>query len=226
MQLKDLKAGDIVVNASRLVIYLSALTLNKFKGYFICSCTEDDLKYNRDFFIEYAQKVLTDIIEKPAQENRIITTVCTPHDKELLCIKELSLNQDAFKSWYLKSKFLCKLPDLYDMKDFREKKFGEQDWVTALNVNTGEIYTTKSKKKFLLCVEINLFIVLLENELELLQNRKYQELLSSLKYRKKEAVGKEVCDWYYYSERTKLYSCNVYVDKEILRDMAHSLHII
>ena len=118
MQLKDLKAGDIVVNASRLVIYLSALTLNKFKGYFICSCTEDDLKYNRDFFIEYAQKVLTDIIEKPAQENRIITTVCA-QDKELLCIKELSLNQDAFKSWYLKSKFLCKLPDLYDMKDFR-----------------------------------------------------------------------------------------------------------
>ena len=218
MQLKDLKAGNIVVNASRLVIYLSALTLNKFKGYFICSCTEDDLKYNRDFFIEYAQKVLTDIIEKPAQENRIITTVCA-QDKELLCIKELSLNQDAFKSWYLKSK-------LYDMKDFREKKFGEQDWVTALNVNTGEVYTTKSKKKFLLCVKPNLFIVLLEKELELLRCKKYQELLSSLKYRRKEAVGKEVCDWYYYPERTKLYSCNVYVDIEILLDIAHSMYII
>lgn len=225
MQLKDLKAGDIVVNASRLVIYLSALTLNKFKGYFICSCTEDDLKYNRDFFIEYAQKVLTDIIEKPAQENRIITTVCA-QDKELLCIKELSLNPDAFKSWYLKSKFVCDLPDLYDMKDFREKKFGEQDWVTALNVNTGEVYTTKSKKKFLLCVKPNLFIVLLENDLEFLRDKKYQELLSSLKYRRKEAVGKEVCDWYYYPGRTKLYSCNVYVDIEILLDIAHSMYII
>ena len=103
----------------------------------------------------------------------------------MLCIKELSLNQDAFKSWYLKSKFLCKLPDLYDMKDFREKKFGEQDWVTALNVNIGEVYTTKSKKKFLLCVKPNLFIVLLEKELELLRCKKYQELLSSLKYRRK-----------------------------------------
>ena len=65
MQLKDLKAGDIVVNASRLVIYLSALTLNKFKGYFICSCTVDDfikktsiISYSRDALKEVYKDVM------------------------------------------------------------------------------------------------------------------------------------------------------------------------
>ena len=221
MQLKDLKAGDIVVTANRLVIYLSASTLNKFKVYFICSCTEDDLKYNRDFFIEYAKKVLTDIIDKPAQEKRVLTTICA-QDKDLMCLKELSLNKDMFKSWYLKSKFVCDLPDLYDMKDFREKKFGEQDWVTASQVNIGEVYTTKSKKKFLLCVETNSFVLLTEKEVEFLRYKKYPELIKSLKYREKETKQrKEMWYWYYYPKHAKLYSEKVFADKEILKNIVY-----
>lgn len=211
MLLKDLKAGNIVVNANKLVIFLSALTLNKFKAYFICSCTSEDLLYNKDYLIEYAKKILGDILVNPAKKDRVITT-SSAQDKDLVCLSEIELNPEYFKAWYIKSKFVCELPDLYDMKDFREKKLGEQNWVNALNVTVGEVYTTKSQKKFLLCLSSNNFLIVLKKEVELLRYQKYPELLTSLIVRRREA--RDLFYWYYYPEHAKLYSTNVMTDEE------------
>lgn len=143
----QLKAGDLIINANRIIVFLAPKTEKTFYAYYICNCTKEELKYNGALLYSYVKAIIEDMLTKAAQPERILTTVVksTTNNNNITPVSKMFKFYDAeiFKKWYTKS-MLCKesLVGLCDMQSLmEEKRLGGK--ILAGETKTKGIYRTK-----------------------------------------------------------------------------------